>query len=375
MSISKIWDSMQEAYNGQSLKTNTASSHTNYMSALALANGDASRDYWRRLLEGSAMTSFVSRNRPSLEQAGTSISLTKTIPLPQSDSTFTFATVIKAAWAYVLARKSATQDVVFGSLISGRNLPDTDAVVGACVNCIPVRVQMGHDWCAKDLLSAVQEQAIKGIPHETLGFREVVQACTNWPSWTFFNSIITHQNLEGDEGDDVLHTGNGPLRFMEAVGGDADIADVSIVSSPTADNGMEISLYCLEEVIPRLLADDLHSLLCDTVSAFMKTPEMSLLTTNQLEKLTPTIPRRDTDVLGPDSEKSVLSLEMGTLERLWGTVLNRAMSFFGMGGDLVSACLLANEMRAEGIRCTIEDIFENPTLSHALQLSKLGKPT
>jgi hypothetical protein len=31
------------------------------------------------------------------------------------------------------------------------------------------------------------------------------------------------------------------------------------------------------------------------------------------------------------------------------------------------------EMRAEGIRCSIEDVFENPTLSYALQISKLGK--
>ena len=57
----------------------------------------------------------------------------------------TQATLILAAWGVVLSRYNRVNDVVFGSIVSGRpsELADADRMVGAFINAVPVRVQPG----------------------------------------------------------------------------------------------------------------------------------------------------------------------------------------------------------------------------------------
>lgn len=56
----------------------------------------------------------------------------------------TAATVIRAAWALVLAEMAATPDVVYGHMVSGRNLPldGVESIMGPCLNVVPVHVNM-----------------------------------------------------------------------------------------------------------------------------------------------------------------------------------------------------------------------------------------
>lgn len=57
------------------------------------------------------------------DQQGTAI-LGQKIPFPRSrDKAITKATALRAAWSIVLARYSDSDDVCFGSVVSGRNAP------------------------------------------------------------------------------------------------------------------------------------------------------------------------------------------------------------------------------------------------------------
>ena len=145
----------------------------------------------------------------------------------------------KTAWALILAGLSGRKDVVFGHVISGRNLPlqDIDSIVGDCVNCIPVRVEIGSTTVL-DLLKQVQEEYLSSIPFESLSLGEIVEKCTNWPRSTQFSSIIQHQNL--DEIVESLSFGNATCT-VGPVNTPAYASDIFMVSNPRGSE-IEVSL-------------------------------------------------------------------------------------------------------------------------------------
>ncbi|KAF4539218.1 Nonribosomal peptide synthase protein [Lasiodiplodia theobromae] len=232
-------------------------------------------EYWFNLLDGATMTNVVSHKSPPY--AHTKLrSMAREIALPRLNGATTFATVLKAAWALVLARAAATTDVVFGHLVSGRNmaLPGggaVDEVLGPCLNLIPVRVRLqqeqdDNNTAAADLLRQVYDQHLAAIPyHETLGFPTIVERCTAWPLWTRFSTVVQHQNLDGVE--DALKKfrfGDSTCKFG-AFPGQADQVDILVLSMPRqGTRNVEVSLNFSDKVVePQLAAELLDELVAN----------------------------------------------------------------------------------------------------------------
>jgi hypothetical protein len=123
--------------------------------------------------------------------------LTRTLDIAARLKDITIATLPTAAWALCLARRLALRDVVFGEVVSGRNidLPNADAVMGPTWQYVPVRVKFEDGWTGVDLLEHVQYQHIASAQHECMGLTEIVRDCTDWPeSVDWFDSVI-HQDV------------------------------------------------------------------------------------------------------------------------------------------------------------------------------------
>ncbi|KAI0508854.1 peptide synthetase [Xylaria bambusicola] len=150
--------------------------------------------YWRDLLEGSALTVL----RPDLPLTSkTPAALTRTVDIAARLKDITIATLPTAAWALCLARRLGLRDVVFGEVVSGRNidLPNADAVMGPTWQYVPVRVKFEDGWTGLDLLEHVQYQHIASAQHECMGLTEIVRDCTEWPaSVDWFDSVV-HQDV------------------------------------------------------------------------------------------------------------------------------------------------------------------------------------
>ncbi|TRX32539.1 amino acid adenylation domain-containing protein [Flavobacterium sp. ZT3R18] len=73
-------------------------------------------------------------------------------------------TFVQATWGYLLSRYNNTNDVVFGSVVSGRpaELEGIEDMIGLFINTVPVRIQYGEGERIADLLRKVQEQYISG---------------------------------------------------------------------------------------------------------------------------------------------------------------------------------------------------------------------
>lgn len=138
------------------------------------------------------------------------------VDTPLLPSKITSATLVSSAWAYLLSLITGDKDVVYGNVVAGRNsaMERIEEVVGACLNIIPVRVNFNYLDTTKQLLESVQEQFLALGEADSLGFKDIIKDCTEWPADATFGSVIQHQNI--DEHPDIQSSeGHSKIQFYD----------------------------------------------------------------------------------------------------------------------------------------------------------------
>lgn len=194
MCITSFWSSLKDLY--ETGRTTPRSSFSQYIGQVEKGRTAEASRYWASLLQNATLTSVgnvTPQDREFVWEAGligpTAVEIGGKLP-PGT----TCATVLKSAWALVLARHTGRNDVTFADLVSGRYGVDASVadVLGMCSTPIPVRVQLDPAWTFVDLVRAVQKQQVDSMPFETYGFSKIVGECTDWPEESRPPSWINH---------------------------------------------------------------------------------------------------------------------------------------------------------------------------------------
>ncbi|MFF8848072.1 amino acid adenylation domain-containing protein [Streptomyces sp. NPDC015127] len=85
--------------------------------------------------------------------------------------------VLLAAFRLLLARYTATDDIVVGTPASGRTHPDLERAVGYFINTLPLRTRIHAKESFTDLLARVRTTVLEAYAHQQLPFPALVQAC------------------------------------------------------------------------------------------------------------------------------------------------------------------------------------------------------
>ncbi|MBX0302029.1 hypothetical protein K2F54_18895, partial [Cryobacterium sp. 1639] len=130
--------------------------------------------YWRDLLAGYDGAAAV----PASSDAPHGADVTRVTRLSEGElaarlvtrfagAGATLAHVTEAAFGVVLGRACGSEDVVFATVVSGRDvpLPDIDRTVGLFINTVPVRVQASPEATVSEFVGAVREQALASSEH------------------------------------------------------------------------------------------------------------------------------------------------------------------------------------------------------------------
>lgn len=152
---------------------------TNHVNHVVQQSIPASVPYWKDLLASSQMSVF----RPNIPlTTRESTSLYAEFDISARPKGITIGSLPTAAWAVVLAKRLQTRDVVFGEVVTGRNLgvAHADRVIGPSWQYAPFRVRFSPETTYLDLLQDVQNQHIASSTHEGMGLEEIVEQCTNW---------------------------------------------------------------------------------------------------------------------------------------------------------------------------------------------------
>ena len=298
ISLSYFVEHLRAIHSGEDLAVPGTNLHdypafTRYMSTLTTGQGtEDARRYWRTLLEGAAMPCIRSgppRLSRLINHGTRSVRLPSYQQAPASSSPpgetgsgstqITAATLVRAAWALVLARHTGRSDVVFGDIVSGRNTGDPVAAhaAGCCVNIVPVRALLDPAAAAGGLLSALQQQQIARLPHETLGFRKLLAMCpADQPSSSlpafFFTSRVNHLD-RAPEFAALRISETAKYRATIALPeGAQDPSDVTVTSlahpppGPGGDGGrIDVTLGYAEGAIGARQADAMLAGLCAAI--------------------------------------------------------------------------------------------------------------
>lgn len=155
-----------------------------YLDWLAARDAGAARSYWADLLAGYESLATIPKRwdgptRGGYEPAEHAFALgdleSAALRELASRNGVTTATVMYSLWGILLARYNDTEDVVFGSVVSGRppEVAGIERMVGLFLNTIPVRVRIEPGATFASLLRDVQRVGLESMRHDHLSLAEV----------------------------------------------------------------------------------------------------------------------------------------------------------------------------------------------------------
>ncbi|POM26387.1 Polyketide synthase PksM [Actinomadura rubteroloni] len=174
------------------------------------------------------------------------------------------AVLFHAGWALVVAACANRDDVVFGTVMSGRmrGPAGVERMIGTFINTLPIRFDLAG-LSARDLVTRAEEQMHGLVRHEQVPLGEAKShSALTGPEAPLFNVIFNYRQLPDDERVDRLLARVGVTPLSEAIQrnnfpvtvsvddhGDAFEIDAQIHRAQSADAVID----CLETAMASLL--------------------------------------------------------------------------------------------------------------------------
>src|SRR6185369_2338840 len=140
--------------------------------------------YWRNQLSGAPAVLELPTDRPrpaQLSHRGAylplqlSAALTSELKqLSQREGVTLFMSLL-ASWQLLLARYSRQEDVVVGSPVANRTLPEVEGLIGFFVNTLVLRTEISGELRVRDLLQRVREVCLGAYAHQEVPFEMLVE--------------------------------------------------------------------------------------------------------------------------------------------------------------------------------------------------------
>jgi len=224
---------------------------------------DAER-FWRNYLRGfDTPTIFGIKQRKSSDTAVTQTQTCR-VECPGELSRaledfarvyrLTSAVVLYCAWGILLQKYNNSNDVIFGTTVSGRRaaVPGIEDMVGLFINTVPLRVQGHHHENILDLLQRTDQALQERIPYENTPLVEIKKDSELNAGVPFFDSLIVIENYPLDH---RLNPDDSKIGILSYSTWEVTNYDVTLGIS-TAGNIIIDVIYdsetCAGEIIKRL---------------------------------------------------------------------------------------------------------------------------
>ncbi|WP_432140263.1 amino acid adenylation domain-containing protein [Streptomyces sp. bgisy084] len=286
----------------------------------------------------------------------------------------TVNTLVQGAWAVVLGRLTGRDDVVFGTLVSGRppEVAGIESMVGMFINTVPVRVRLDAGAPVTDNLARLQDEQSALIGRHHLSLARIQRLAG---AGDLFDTFLVFENAPGDDGARPSYAG---VRVEVAEGHDSAHYPLRVIAGLTGQR-LQIELEyrpdlfdrdeaaavlgALEGVLGEIVAgpgQPVAGLACPLPAAFRR-----------LDGSAPD-PGHGTDD-GPEAlppvARTAFSATEEILRGLFESVLGRPCpgvddSFFTLGGQSLTAIRLLSRIRAAfGVELPVRAVFESPTVA------------
>ncbi|GAB1200474.1 hypothetical protein APSETT444_009847 [Aspergillus pseudonomiae] len=182
-----VWTAHHSIYDGMTIPILTKQVSAEYNSEMALpevpynrfiqyiraTSPESATEFWTAQFAEPSLTYPTLQDRTY--QPYPNNSTISSVHLSRQPSDITFTTILKAAWAFVLAGLTETEKVTFGITVSGRNaaLPGINQVVGPTIATVPVSIAVDGSQPPLDFLRSIQQQNLEMVPFEHTGLQNI----------------------------------------------------------------------------------------------------------------------------------------------------------------------------------------------------------
>ncbi len=209
--LNEVLDRYRSLVSGGELTLAEHRPYRDFVSWIQAQDPASAEAYWRGELGGFSSPTHlgvdlapVSLHAPVVHYDGTSIELSESetanlTTLAQSHG-LTMNTLVQGAWALMLSCYSGEDDVLFGTIVSGRSVPlqGADTMIGLFTNILPSRVSVPPEASLMPWLKDLQARSVRQREFEHCPLVEV-KAFSDVPAGLpLFESLLVFENWTGD---------------------------------------------------------------------------------------------------------------------------------------------------------------------------------
>ncbi|EJQ37641.1 amino acid adenylation domain-containing protein [Bacillus cereus BAG5X1-1] len=157
--------------------------YSDYINWLNNQDNEEGMEFWRKYLEGFEQKAIIPKFNSSISReyrrgekvVEFSKKLTDQVVQMAKRNNVTLNTVVQGIWGLILAKYNNSEDVVFGTVVSGRDatVEGIEKMVGLFINTIPTRIRCESDKTFKEVLTTSQGNAIESNTYNYINLAEV----------------------------------------------------------------------------------------------------------------------------------------------------------------------------------------------------------
>ncbi|MEH1919452.1 amino acid adenylation domain-containing protein [Nostoc sp.] len=186
--------------------------YRNYIQWLASQDNHSSKQFWREQFADLASPTPISweledtevlQNLPDNQEAELRLSDKEFTTLQQmaQNCHLTLNTLTQGAWALLLQKYGAGQDVLFGVTVSGRppEITGVEKMVGLFINTLPMRVALEPSLTVASWLEKIQQHHVRMREYEYSKLTDIQKEISLAAGESLFESILVFENYPVDQ--------------------------------------------------------------------------------------------------------------------------------------------------------------------------------
>ena len=160
--------------------------------------------YWKELCENYSGNAEIvpmseeqkTEEKVAYEQLILQLDVTSQLMQIAKKNNVTMNNLFEAAWGILLQKYNNCNDVIFGKVVSGREVPisNIEDAVGMFINTIPIRVTVNENMTIKQLLSKIKKQGMNGKDYEYCSLAEIQTVLSIKED--YLKTVIAFQNFD-----------------------------------------------------------------------------------------------------------------------------------------------------------------------------------
>jgi NRPS condensation-like uncharacterized protein len=157
-------------------------SYSEYIGILEQKDKGTGLRYWERLLEGYSEAAVIvpmQTEETGNEVGWLELKIDKELSVKLQSfaqkERITMNNITEMVWGIILQKYNNTNDVVFGKVVSGRDvaIKGIESIVGLFINTVPIRVKNDEDSTIRELLQFVHKQGVESSEYDYCSLAEV----------------------------------------------------------------------------------------------------------------------------------------------------------------------------------------------------------